>query len=103
MAVAGAHEIVVAIVRLPSWEHSILETTSNTNWESHRSCVLKPSKSNHIMAFQELLKVHNGKHVEQNAFDGRVSHRGFPVCVDCIAKLQGRDFLFNSSETMHTR
>ena len=35
------------------------------------------------MAFQELLKVHSVKHVEQKAFDGGVSHRGFPGCVDC--------------------
>ena len=35
------------------------------------------------MALQELLKVHSVKHVEQKAFDGGVSHRGFPGCVDC--------------------
>ena len=34
------------------------------------------------MAFQELLKV-CVEHVEQKAFDGGVSHRGFPGCVDC--------------------
>ena len=35
------------------------------------------------MAFQELLRVRSVKHVEQKAFDGGVSHRGFPGCVDC--------------------
>ena len=35
------------------------------------------------MAFHELLRVRSVKHVEQNAFDGGVSHRGFPGCVDC--------------------
>ena len=35
------------------------------------------------MAFQELLNVHGVKHVEQKAFDGGVSHRGIPGCVDC--------------------
>ena len=35
------------------------------------------------MAFRELLKVHSVKHVEQKAFDGGVSNRGFPGCVDC--------------------
>ena len=34
------------------------------------------------MAFQELLRVRSVKHVEQKAFDGGVSHRGFPACVD---------------------
>ena len=36
------------------------------------------------MAFQELLRVRSVKHVKQKAFDGGVSHRGFPGCVDCI-------------------
>ena len=35
------------------------------------------------MAFQELLRVRSVKYVEQKAFDGGVSHRGFPGCVDC--------------------
>ena len=35
------------------------------------------------MAFQELLKVHSVKHVEQKAFHGGGSHRGVPGCVDC--------------------
>ena len=34
------------------------------------------------MAFQKLLRVRTVKHVEQNAFHGGVSHRGFPGCVD---------------------
>ena len=41
------------------------------------------------MAFQELLKVHSVKHVEQKAFDGGVSHRGFPGCVDCRSSWAG--------------
>ena len=40
------------------------------------------------MAFQELLKVHSVKHAEQKAFDGGVSHRGFPGCVDCCSGLR---------------
>ena len=47
---------------------------SNTSWESHRFCVLEPSQSQYFMAFEEVLKVHNAKCVEQKAFDGRVSH-----------------------------
>ena len=43
------------------------------------------------MAFQELLNVHSLKHVEQKAFDGGVSHRGFPGCVDCRAVLKAGD------------
>ena len=35
------------------------------------------------MAFQELSRVRSVKHVEQKAFDGGVSHRGCPGCVDC--------------------
>ena len=58
-------------------------TTININWESHRSCVLGPSLSQYSRAFEEVLKVQSAKHVEQKAFDGRVSHRGFPACVDC--------------------
>ena len=38
-----------------------------------------------FMAFQELLKVRSAKYVEQKAFDGGVSHRGSPGCVDCVA------------------
>ena len=41
------------------------------------------------MAFQELLRVRSVKHVEQNAFDGGVSHRGFPGCVDCPSARSG--------------
>ena len=37
------------------------------------------------MAFHELLRVRSVKHVEQKAFDGGVSRRGFPGCVDCRA------------------
>ena len=37
------------------------------------------------MPFQELLRVRSVQHVEQRAFDGGVSHRGFPGCVDCRA------------------
>ena len=44
------------------------------------------------MAFQELLKVRSVKHVEQKAFDGGVSHRGFPGCADCTA-VDGRPLL----------
>ena len=39
------------------------------------------------MAFQELLRVRSVKHVEQKAFDGGVSHHGFPACVDCSYSL----------------
>ena len=39
------------------------------------------------MAFQELLRVRSVKHVEQKAFDGGVSHRGFPARVDCRHRL----------------
>ena len=35
------------------------------------------------MAFHELLRVRSVKHVEQKAFSGGGSHRGFPGCVDC--------------------
>ena len=38
-------------------------TTINTDWESHRSCVLGSSESHHFMAFQERLKVHSVKHM----------------------------------------
>ena len=37
----------------------------------------------------EILKVHIGQHVEQKAFDGRVSHRGFPACADCRWEASG--------------
>ena len=39
-----------------------------------------PSQSHHLMAFQQLLKVHNAKHVDQKAFDCRVSHAGGMQC-----------------------
>ena len=40
--------------------------------------------SHRFMALHELLRVCSVTHVEQKAFDGGVSHRGFPGCVDCM-------------------
>ena len=62
----------------------------NTNCESHRFGVLEPSYLQHLMAFKQLLKVRSAKCVDQKAFDGRVSHRGFPACVDCREDLEVR-------------
>ena len=36
------------------------------------------------MVFYELLRMRSVKHVEKMAFDGGVSHRCFPGCVDCV-------------------
>ena len=54
--------------------------TININWESHRPCVLGPSLSQYFRAFEEVLKVHKVKHVEQKAFDGR----GKPLWLSCL-------------------
>ena len=55
-------------------------STININWESHRPCVLGPSLSQYFRAFEEVLKVHKVKHVEQKAFDGR----GKPPWLSCL-------------------
>ena len=54
------------------------------------------------MAFQELLRVRSIKHVEQKAFDGGVSHRGFPGCVDGRRRLSERAALAFQHEDLHS-
>ena len=73
--------LLEAVVSADRVNNTLSDTTINANWESHRSCVLEPSESQHLLAFQELLKVHNAKYVDQKAFRDRVSHRGLPACV----------------------
>ena len=53
------------------------------------------------MAFHELLRVRSVKHVEQNAFDGGVSHRGFPVGVDCMLGRVSKFFIPMALRQMH--
>ena len=57
--------------------------TSNIHWERHRLGVLRLSYVQYFIACEEVLQDHSAKHVEQKVFDGQVSHRGFPDCVDC--------------------
>ena len=58
-----------------------VRATININWESHRPCVVEPSLSQYFRAFEEVLKVHKVKHVEQKAFD---DGRGKPPWLSCL-------------------
>ena len=46
------------------------------------------------MGFEEVLKVCSAGYLDQAAFDGQVSHRGFPASFDCssVACRRGSEF-----------